>query len=91
MDLQQLRNEIDAIDEQLICLLEKRMDLTHEVAVFKHKNNIAVYDATREQEILDRLSAKITDEHKDTIIALYKKLFELSRAEQERIINPEEA
>jgi len=86
MDLQQLRTEINKIDEELINLLEKRMDLTHEVALFKRENKIPVYDPLREQEILDRLSAKITDEHKDAIIALYKQLFELSRAEQSKII-----
>ena len=86
-DLQDLRFEIDKIDNELIQLFQKRMDISVEVAVYKKEHNQPVYDPVREQEILEKLSGKAKEENKDSIISLYKLLFEISRAGQEKIKN----
>ena len=89
MDIQELRNQIDEIDNSLVNLFEKRMDISAEVARYKQLNNMPVYDPAREKEILDKLSSKVTKGRESSIVALYSLLFELSRAEQERIMNQE--
>jgi len=89
MDIQELRKQIDEIDNGLINLFEKRMDLSAEIARYKHENNMAVYDPAREREILDKMSGKVAKGRESSIIALYSLLFELSRAEQKKVINPE--
>jgi len=89
MDLQQIRLKIDAIDDELVSLLEKRMDMAAKVAQYKKENNIPVYSPTREQEVLDRLSKKVSDNRIDVITKIYSLLFFQSRNEQENIIQGE--
>ena len=84
MDIQELRNEIDKIDEQLIRLFGERMDISAKVAKYKKQHNLPIYDPAREKEILDKLSAKVNSEREEAITKLYMLLFELSKAEQEK-------
>ena len=86
MDLQQIREEIDAIDDELIILLEKRMDMAVKVAEYKKENNIPIYNPTREQEVLDRLAKKVGADRLEAITKIYSLLFLLSRTEQEKLI-----
>ncbi|MCL2112032.1 MAG: bifunctional chorismate mutase/prephenate dehydratase [Clostridiales bacterium] len=88
MDLQQLRKNIDAIDENLVRLFERRMEIAAEVAAYKQQNSLPIYDSAREREKLYDLSQKVEPGHESYVTALYSLLFELSRSEQERIINP---
>lgn len=55
-DLQSFREQIDSIDEQILELLEKRMDLVKDVGKLKAKLDLAVEDLSREQEIIERLT-----------------------------------
>ena len=89
MDLQDLRLQINKIDDELILLFERRMDLSVEIARYKRQRNIPVYDPAREQEILGNISGKVREGRESSITALYSLLFELSRAEQKKIINSE--
>ncbi|MCL2813699.1 MAG: chorismate mutase [Oscillospiraceae bacterium] len=87
MDLQELRKKIDEIDDGLINLFQQRMDISAEIAKYKRQHNMPVYDPAREREILDKLSRKAKEGRESSITALYSLLFELSRAEQEKILN----
>ena len=51
MDLKEIRNEIDAIDSQLVELFEKRMDTVRKVAEYKLENNMPIFNSKREQEL----------------------------------------
>jgi len=53
--LNELRNNINKIDEQLIELLAKRRDLSREVVQFKEETNSPIRDKERESELLNRL------------------------------------
>tara|TARA_B100000029_G_scaffold331835_1_gene324091 strand:+ start:491 stop:757 length:267 start_codon:yes stop_codon:yes gene_type:complete len=55
-DLQSFREQIDSIDEQILKLLEKRMDLVRDVGKLKAKLDLAVEDLNREKEIIERLT-----------------------------------
>ena len=87
MELKDLRCQIDRIDEDLIDLLQQRMDLCAEIAHIKKERKLPVYDPAREREKLHELCGKVTKDREAYITALYSLLFELSRTEQERIIN----
>ena len=50
--LQALRNEIDQVDQQLLRLLEKRLQLVSEVGRVKHQHGLPVYVPEREAEML---------------------------------------
>lgn len=89
MSLQELREKIDEIDNDLIDLFQRRMDLSAEVAHYKQQHNLPVYDPAREREVLDKLSRKVKEGRESSIVSLYSLLFELSRAEQEKILSSE--
>ena len=43
-------------------LFEKRMVLARDVAEYKRKNDMAVYDRRREREIINRVSGNVSEE-----------------------------
>ena len=49
MKLEELRGEIDRIDKELVLLLEKRFEMTEQVADYKIRNHRAVQDQERER------------------------------------------
>lgn len=69
------RAEIDAIDRDLIALLGKRFDLTHQVGLLKASKALDAVDATRESEKLAELSA-LCEKH-DLNPALVTELFSM--------------
>jgi len=89
MDLQELRGLIDGIDNCLVDLFQQRIDVSAEIARYKRQNNVPIYDPIRERQKLHDLSGKVEEGRKEYITALYSLIFELSRIEQERILNSE--
>ena len=85
MDLKELRNQIDEIDDQLIPLLMKRMDIAKEVAKYKVEHGIPVLNAEREQQILDSVGEKC-GEQGDAIKTIFSATMDASRALQHKII-----
>lgn len=55
VELRELRDEIDAIDRDIVELLAKRLRLVMKVGEYKRANGLAVYDAERERELLARV------------------------------------
>jgi shikimate dehydrogenase len=85
--MQNLREEIDIIDNKILVLLKERFDIAKSIALFKKENKeIDVYDPNREKEIIKNLkSKKILD---DVIIEdIWKEILYLSKCVQKEIIN----
>lgn len=57
MDLSDWRARIDAVDEQLVDLFNKRMEYVLEIGKIKRARGQAVRDEEREKAILERLIA----------------------------------
>ena len=89
MDLQEIRHQIDEIDDELVRLFQRRMDISGDVARYKQQNNLPIHDPAREREKLYDITEKVGEGRRAHVTALYSLLFELSRSEQGRIINPE--
>lgn len=81
MELEEARREIDGIDDQILRLFLRRMKLTEEVSVYKKEHRLPVRDDTREQEILERISAA-AGENAGYARTLFSTLFTLSRERQ---------
>lgn len=64
MDLVEIRKEIDQIDADLTALLEKRMALVSQVALYKRQTGKAVLDIQREQVILEKVANSV---HEKTV------------------------
>ena len=56
MTLEEVRRQIDAIDSQLVPLFCRRMDCSREVAKIKERENLPIFNAQREEEILNRVA-----------------------------------
>ena len=83
MNLEELRQEINQIDDDLVVLLEKRMNLVSQVAAYKQKTGKAVLDTKREEVILGRVADHVENPvYKDTILATFKDILKKSRAYQ---------
>ena len=61
MNLSDVRREIDRIDSQLLPLFAARMEYAKEVARIKKAEGLPVLNASREEEILGRVSAQAGD------------------------------
>ena len=57
--LEELRGELDCLDEQIIALFEKRMEVCSLVADYKIENGRKVYDRAREQEKLLKAASRV--------------------------------
>lgn len=53
-DLDRYRQEIDSIDDKLVELFEKRMNVSIKVAQYKKNNSSPVLHSDREQQVIDR-------------------------------------
>lgn len=85
-NLEQLRKEIDIIDDKILDAFKERMKLSAKIAKFKKDNDIPVLDEIREKEKLDRI-AKSEDEFSSFSSKLYLTLADLSRDYQDKINN----
>lgn len=59
--LEEARIKIDEIDNQIISLYEKRMDVIIEVIKYKIENNIPILDNSREVIMFEKNLKKITN------------------------------
>jgi len=82
MDLQELRREIDNIDDALVKLFCARMDISARVADYKKDHNLPIFHPGREREKLKDVAEKAGDEMANYTRVLYSMLFELSRSYQ---------
>lgn len=87
MNLDELRVEIDKVDDQLIQLVQQRMDIAAQIAGYKKENNLPVLNAAREREKLSMIADASRDDMKDYMRVLYSLVFELSRSYQNRLLD----
>lgn len=83
-----LRKEIDEIDQELMRLFERRMQISEEIAQYKYSRDIAVFDSSREKEVIDKNVALIENQSLKLYGELFiKNLMGLSRKHQNDSIN----
>lgn len=84
MDLNELRVEMDKIDDQLVNLFGQRMDVAAQIADYKKENNLPILHPIREREKLQDVAEKAGPEMANYTRVLYSMLFELSRSYQSK-------
>jgi len=81
--LNELRKEIDSIDEKLLTLLNKRMEVVRKVGEYKNSSNAPIYRPERERAIIDRLTKLSESQNgllkRDDIEAIFLEIFSTSR------------
>ena len=84
MDLQELRSKMDAIDEELVALFCRRMDLSAQIADYKKEHSLPILSPVREREKLQTVAKLAGPEMENYTRVLYSMLFELSRSYQSK-------
>jgi chorismate mutase len=80
LDLDQLRREIDSVDQQILKLVHERVRLVMKVGEYKRERGMPVYDPSRERALLDRLcKAAEPPVDADTIRRIFERLVDESR------------
>ena len=82
MDIQELRGQIDIIDDELVRLFGQRMDVAAQIADYKKENDLPIFVPAREREKLADVAEKAGPEMANYTRVLYSMLFELSRSYQ---------
>lgn len=77
--IDELRNEIDEIDDGLVSLFLQRLAVVKEVGEAKKTLSLSVEDKDRENAVIERLTVDKTDKEKKKITELYNKIFDISK------------
>lgn len=89
-DLQDSRKEIDIIDEQIIRLFEKRMDICKDVAAYKLHTGKPVLDRKRELDKLKTLKAQASNKfYGHGVEELFEQIMSMSRKMQYKLLTEE--
>lgn len=89
VDLAGLRVQMDAINDEMLRLFEKRMDLSAQIADVKRASGRPVADFARERAILAEVSDKARPGMDGYATVLFSLLMEMSRGYQERRLHPQ--
>ncbi len=87
MNLENIRVQIDQIDEKIVPLLKERMNLSLEVAEQKRKEGLPIYHPERELAILDKVSNS-GGEFGSYISAVYREIMGVSKEAQQVELTP---
>jgi len=83
VELKKLRDTLDTIDDEVLKLLNKRMETVHKVGEVKAQSGGAIYRPEREKSIIDRLYKQSVEANgllnKAAIEALFLEIFAISR------------
>ena len=84
MDLNELRAQIDDIDDEIVRLFGARMNIAAQVADYKKEHDLPIFVPSREREKLMDVAKKAGPEMANYTRVLYSMLFELSRSYQSK-------
>lgn len=88
-DLENLRKEINDIDDRIVLLMEKRMYVAARIAETKKEANVDVRDEKREKDVVLRLKKNCGARFLPYIDEFYQTVFKISRSSQNEIIEGE--
>ena len=87
MKLEEIRKDIDKVDSQIADLFKERMALSLDIAKAKQEGNLPVVNASREKEILHRISNEVGEPLDGYARILFNTLFDLSRSYQNNYLS----
>jgi chorismate mutase/prephenate dehydratase len=87
-NLNEARLIINDIDKQMAALFEKRMKAAQVIAAYKKERGLPIYDAAREQALIERNAALVTDyDIRSYYVRFLNDVMAVSKQYQERIIS----
>lgn len=72
-NIDEIRNKIDEIDGKLVKLIEERLEIVENVALYKKRNNIQIFDEKREKEVIEKNLKKVINKELESYIEMILK------------------
>lgn len=86
--LEELRKQIDTLDDEIAKLYLERQSVVKKIGEEKARNRTAVADPSREKQIIARVTKSADDEQKIYLKRVFETIMETSRAYQRRLVAP---
>ena len=87
-DIEKSRQEIDQIDAQLVRLFEQRMNVAHDIALYKQANHLDILNPERERTLKqERLTHLTNHTYDQALLSFFESLMAISREEQYRFLD----
>ena len=88
MDLDILREGIDKIDQELVNLLEKRMQTVLEIAKYKYENKLPILNQNREEQVIEKNLARLKNKELSLLMEdILRAITKSSRSYQSKFID----
>lgn len=79
-ELQNYRDEIDQIDQELTRLVESRFNVVKKVGQYKKEHHLPVLDAAREEDVIKRNQDRLKNkEYSKDIASFYELLMQVTK------------
>lgn len=88
-ELNELRREIDGVDDELIRLFRRRMDISAKISDCKRNNGLPTFDPGRERALLARVAEKSGDKFAEYSESVYRAILAASRSYQNALSGSE--
>lgn len=86
MELKDLREQINAINQQMLDLFSQRMEVSADIARYKAAHELPILDEAREAEILQNISANANENYRFETVEMFRTLMNLSKMYQLNIV-----
>ena len=81
-ELDLLRRAIDALDEQMVALFSKRMDISGQIGLIKRREGLPTLDESREQQVIERAVSLADEQLAPQIAELMALIMRMSKETQ---------
>ena len=85
LNLEEIRKDISAINDEMLALFVKRMELSSQVARYKKANGLPTLDPKREEAILQKVSDATEEEFRDYAIRFFRYIMDLGKEYQDTL------
>ncbi|MBR5805432.1 MAG: chorismate mutase [Oscillospiraceae bacterium] len=85
LNLEEMRKEISAINDEMLALFVKRMELSSQVAAYKIANGLPTLDRKREEAILQKVADNTSEEFRQYALEFFRNMMDLSKQYQETL------
>ncbi len=79
MNLDELRQEIDGLDQTIFDTFTTRMELCKQVAAYKIQNDMPVFQTAREDAVIEKARGRVPEELSDSAALLSRTVMDISK------------
>ena len=85
LNLEEIRKEISEINDEMLALFVKRMELSAKVAMYKKANGLPTLDRKREEAILQRVADNTDVEYRQYALEFFRNIMDLGKQYQDTL------